>query len=79
VHLCPKGSKEVLEVFITNVFDAEVIHTQGELDGSCNVFPEARHVGLFEVSMACKTEFKELVGKDAGACGRLYIPFMISM
>jgi hypothetical protein len=29
------------------------------------MFPEARRVGLFEVSMACQTEFEEFVGKDA--------------
>jgi hypothetical protein len=30
------------------------------------VFPEARCVRLFKVPKACKTEFEELVGKDAG-------------
>jgi hypothetical protein len=34
VRFCPKGSKEVLEVFVTNIFDAEVVHTQVEPDGS---------------------------------------------
>jgi hypothetical protein len=33
VRLCPKGRKEVLEVFITNIFDAEVVHPQVEPDG----------------------------------------------
>jgi hypothetical protein len=30
------------------------------------MFPEARCVGLFKVSMACQTEFEEFIGKDAG-------------
>jgi hypothetical protein len=34
VHFYPKGSKEVLEVFVTNVFDAKVVHAQVEPDGS---------------------------------------------
>jgi hypothetical protein len=34
VHLCPKGSKKVLEVFATNVFNAKIVHTQIEPDGS---------------------------------------------
>jgi hypothetical protein len=34
VRLCRKGSKEVIEVFVTNVFDAKVIHAQVESDGS---------------------------------------------
>jgi hypothetical protein len=34
VRLRLKGSKEVLEMFVTNVFDAEVVHTQVESDGS---------------------------------------------
>jgi hypothetical protein len=66
VCLHPKGSKKVLQVFITNVFDAKVVHAQVEPDELWDMFPEARHVGLFEVPMACKTEFEELVGKDAG-------------
>jgi hypothetical protein len=32
VCFCPKGSKVVLEVFATNIFDAEVIHAQVESD-----------------------------------------------
>jgi hypothetical protein len=59
------GSKEVLEVFIPNTFDAKVVHAQVEPDGLLSVFSEARHVGMFEVSMACQTEFEEFVGKDA--------------
>ncbi len=34
VRLCPKGSKKVLQVFVTNVFDAKVVHKQVEPDGS---------------------------------------------
>jgi hypothetical protein len=34
VLFCPKGSKEMLEEFVTNMFDAEVIHAQVEPDGS---------------------------------------------
>jgi hypothetical protein len=30
------------------------------------MFPEARHVGLFKVSMAYQMEFEEFVGKDTG-------------
>jgi hypothetical protein len=30
------------------------------------MFQEAKHVELFKVPMACKTELEELVGKDAG-------------
>ncbi len=33
VRLRPKGSKKVLEVFVTNVFDAKVVHAQVEPDG----------------------------------------------
>jgi hypothetical protein len=33
VRFCPKGSKEGLEVFISNIFDAKVVHTQVEPDG----------------------------------------------
>jgi hypothetical protein len=57
IHLRPKGSKKVLQVFVTNVCDAKVVHAQVEPDGSWDVFPEARCVGLFKVAMACKTEF----------------------
>ncbi len=34
VHFCLKDSKEVLEVFAFNIFDAEVVHAQVEPDGS---------------------------------------------
>ncbi len=30
------------------------------------MFPKARQVGLFKVPMACKMEFKEFVGENAG-------------
>jgi hypothetical protein len=56
----------VLEVFATNIFDAKVILLQVEPDGPCSVFPEARCVGLFKVSMACQPKFDKFVGKDAG-------------
>jgi hypothetical protein len=79
VRLYPKGSKEVLEMFVTNIFDAKVVHAQVEPDGSWSVFPEARHVGLFEVSMACqKWGLRSLLAKML-ACGSPYIPFLISM
>ncbi len=32
-QLHPKDSKEVLEVFVTNIFDAKVVHAQVEPDG----------------------------------------------
>ncbi len=54
----------MLQVLVTNVFDAKVINAQAKPDGLQDVFPKAMHVGLFEVPMACKTEFQELVGKD---------------
>jgi hypothetical protein len=33
ICFCPKGSKEKLEVFVTNIFDAKVVHAQVEPDG----------------------------------------------
>jgi hypothetical protein len=57
VRLRPKGSKKVLQVFVTNVFDAKVVYAQVEPDGLRDMFLEARHVGLFEVPMPCKMEF----------------------
>jgi hypothetical protein len=73
IRFHPNGSKEVLEVIITNVFDAEVVHAQVEPDGLRNMFPDARCVGLVEVSMACQTEFEEFVGKDAGLWEAVHI------
>jgi hypothetical protein len=55
----------VLQVFVSNAFDTKVVHTQVEPDGSWDVFPESRHARLFEVPIASKTEFEELVSKDA--------------
>ncbi len=34
IRFHPKGSKEVLEAFVTNVFDAKVVHAQVEPVGS---------------------------------------------
>ncbi len=34
IRFRPKGSKEMLEVFVTNVFDAKVVHAQVEPVGS---------------------------------------------
>jgi hypothetical protein len=65
IRLHPKGSIQVLQMFVTNVFDAKVIHGQVEPDGLCEMFLKARHVWLFKVPMACKTEFQELVSEDA--------------
>jgi hypothetical protein len=37
------------------------------------VITEVGHVGLFKVSMACQTEFEEIVGKDSGLWEAVHI------
>ncbi len=53
-------------MFVTNIFDAKVVHAKVEPDELRSMFPEARHVGLFKISVACQTELEKIIGKDAG-------------
>jgi hypothetical protein len=49
-----RAAKKVRQVFVTDIFDAKVVHAQVEPDVLWDVFLEARCMELFEVPMACK-------------------------
>jgi hypothetical protein len=50
-------------LFFANIFDAEVINNQCELDGSCVVLPKARYQFALLVSVLVEAFFEEFVGQ----------------
>jgi hypothetical protein len=61
-----RGIIEVLEVVFTNVFDFKVVDSKIEPNGVRVMLPQAGSVGLFMVTMSCKSFLEELVGKNPG-------------
>ena len=59
--MCAEGMDEVVGMFIVMIFDSKVINSEGELNGSCDVFPEAGSVRNLEVSKRSKALLEELV------------------
>ena len=53
-------------MLLPNKLDAEVVDHKCERDGAPVMFPKARCVGTFVVSMWCKLLAKEFVGQYAG-------------
>ncbi len=56
--------KEMVEMFDSNIFNAEVINKETELDGTPSVAPEARGGSRFIVFIGKKVGTKLIIGKD---------------
>ena len=54
-------------MFFSDVFNAKVVDYQGEADGAGDVFPQARSVGYFIVSMWGESFLEEGIGYGASA------------
>jgi hypothetical protein len=55
--------KEMLWVFLPNVFDAKVVHHQGELYGTPDVLPQTRDYLALVLTVGVESFFQEFVGQ----------------
>ena len=56
---------EVVDMFFTDVFYAEIVDNECERNGSCGVLPEAGYQFALEVTMFIELLFEELICKKS--------------
>ena len=54
---CQEGAEEVVDVLLANVFDTKIIDNQVGLDGVHDMFPQARSMLDFVVSVGLELHF----------------------
>ena len=50
-----KTCNKMFGMLLSDIFDAKIIHHQGECDWPCLMFPKARCVAAREVTMCCES------------------------